>query len=213
MTEATSPLMCQECGATGEDVLELDPDLILCEECESEGDYTYCTVCRCHMPWDEANTHRHLFESEGEEWIGTGGCEMNAEYEEEIRVSLFDLLTQMGPVFATDLVRTIEQQHMGYDALHLVTWLVLGPQMLFYYLDGEESAPFSSYGEQIMRVYERELEEASALVQEWTWRTREPRPRMDYGLWWLFGLDNTLTPEANSLTLAWITRWQHERVR
>ena len=204
MVKIKKTLECQSCGTT-EEVEELEKGLALCEECESN--YTYCTVCKSFMHRDSSRNHRHIFEF-GDDYLeyGVGGCDMDDDAYEEIRKSFFTFLDKMGAVFAADLGRTIKYNTMGYDALHTVTGLVLGPTMIFCYLTGSwgrwwdmdfHGHRLASYGEQIQVVFTNEGDEA------------EESPCY-MGFMWLFGLGDD-TPEENTRTRGWIRDWARTR--
>lgn len=195
-------LVCYSCGTT-EEVEEVEEDLVLCEDCESN--YTYCTVCGKHMHRDSSRNHRHIFEVRELEY-GVGGCDMDDDAYEEIKASLFAFLDKMGAVFAADLGRTIKHNLMGYDALHTVTGLVLGPTVIFCYLTGpwgrwwdtdHYGHRLASYGERIYTIFddeEDEVEESACYM----------------GFMWLFGLGDD-TPEENARTRGWIRDWARTR--
>lgn len=203
-TNTKQVLECQSCGTT-EDVEEVEEGLVLCYTCESDY-YTSCTVCERYMHRDSSRNHRHIFEV-GDDYLeyGVGGVDMDDRAYEEIRKSLFAFLDKMGAVFAADLGRTIKYNNIGYDALHTVTGLVLGPTMIFCYLTGPWGHFFNeiychslaSYGEQIYTVFTNEDDEV------------EESPCY-MGFMWLFGLGDD-TPEENARTRAWIREWARAR--
>lgn len=211
--EEQETLTCQICEKTNDDpddgdpdVMVLEPGLVLCSTCEIEN-YTYCCVCQEYIHRHPIN-HRHLFETDWGDWWGTGGSDMDISAYGEIRASLEHLLDQMGWRFAIDLARTIKHNRMDYDNLHTVTGLVLGPTMVFCYLDRGGRTPRGwarpgshSYGDQIGEVFYTWWEEDTSDADE---------PPFMYGFQWLFGLGEN-TPEENARTLCWIWAWLGKR--
>jgi len=179
--------LCRDCGSND------DVQGGLCAACEAEN-YVYCTVCQEQLHIDSAYNHRHLFFSEHGEWYGTGGTDMDDGALEEIRASLFVLFEKLGRDVILALARTIKNNHMGYDALHTVTGLVVGPSILFCYLDGE---PDGKGGYHLLSCGNRFTDNLSDDDEE----------AMKYGVCWLFGLDNEETEDANRQTIAWIEEY------
>lgn len=81
---------------------------------------------------------------------------------------------------------------MGFDAIHL-SGSIFGYDSVDCYLDGK------SYGDLFTH-----LEYGSDR------RSDEEILEMEYGIYWLIGLDNEKTKKANKLTLQWIKEWQKE---
>jgi hypothetical protein len=209
MIDEQAMLECDSCGiAQGEDkdneVEEVEPGLVLCAECEQDH-YTYCCVCKSYLHRDSARNHRHLFMTDDCAWYGTGGIDMGESEYEEVRLSLHALLDWMGKRFARDLARTVKNNHMCYDNLHTVTGIVLGPTLVFCYLDGgwmrkEKRYATHSYGDKLYKIF-----------SEYEPKEDEEVEPFSYGFWWLFSLDGEKTEEDNNRTLGWIAEWQAGR--
>lgn len=158
------------------------------EDWAIESETTWCTVCRDHLSEDDARVHRHLFQGDHYEWLGVGGTENEKHDYDKIKLSLFAVLRATG--IAIPLSKTIRAGKMGFDAIHL-SGSIFGYDSVDCYLDGE------SYGDLFTHVeYSGDR------------RSDEEIQKMEYGIYWLIGLDNEKTKKANKWTLKWIKEWQ-----
>lgn len=174
---------CKDCGSKEEVINGL------CYTCEVEN-YTHCTVCKKHISIDDALFHhRHIFESQHSEWIGSGGVDMCKSYEQDIKASLFFVLDKTG--IAAPLVRTVQHGKMGFEAIHLYgdTFGYHGIDCL---LEDEDGKLLYDCGEKFTEDLTEEQEDAMA-----------------YGIQWLISLDDE-TKDANEMTLKWIAEWQKQ---
>lgn len=155
-----------------------------------ESETTWCNVCQDNLTEDDARGHRHLFKGKHGEWLGVGGTDNEKHDYEEIKLSLFAILRATG--IAAPLAKTIRAGKMGFDAIHL-SGTIFGYDFVDCYLNGK------SYGD-LFTHFDYGGDQ----------RSDEEILEMEYGIYWLIGLDNEKTKKANKLTLQWIKEWQKE---
>lgn len=180
---------CRDCGTTEEVANGL------CYTCEVEN-HVYCNVCEKFIIIDEARyRHRHVFTSEHDEWIGSGGVDMNERYEQEIKEALFFVLDNI-PAMTVPLAHSIQQGKMDFDAIHLYGPAIFGPVMVWCSLtDGNGHLCFFT-------------DDFNAITHEVVSNDDEEHQKaLEYCVRWLISLDNE-TKDANEMTLHWIEEWQ-----
>lgn len=168
----------------------------ICETCD-ETEFChceYCIICNENINPD-VEVCRHLFwyEKFGL-WVGTGtGSESEWLYKE--LQDAFNKFISDHPQIAEDLIWTIENNKMGFDAIHY-SGSIFGADRVECYLNN------NWYGHIFTENYEDMTEE------EWE----------KYALFtaWLIGLDEN-TKDENKLTIEWIrnaffARYSHENI-